>query len=55
MKVYVVYTDWGTYEGCGEPEAVFSSRAAAALFIQDTDQYWKDNAEIIELPLDNIP
>ena len=29
MKVYVVYEDWGSYEGCSCPLAVFSTEELA--------------------------
>lgn len=55
MKVYVVYPDWGDYEGCKPPVAAFCSRAKAAEFIHDSTEYWRDHAQIAELPLDVQP
>ena len=54
-NAYVVYADYGTYEGCQAPAAAFTSEAAAALYIVKTSEYWKDNAKIATLELDPAP
>ncbi len=51
MTVYVVYVDYGSCEGCKEPEGVFSTEEKAALYIYNHD-YTGGWLKIKELVLD---
>jgi hypothetical protein len=53
-KVYVVSADYG-YDGWLSPQAVFSDKAKAALWLHETQPYWTHEQRIVELELDPSP
>jgi len=53
--VFVVYADYGTYEGCQAPWAAFDTEAEAALAIYKGCTYSRENMKIIRLELGFTP
>jgi hypothetical protein len=45
--VWVVYLDYG-YEGCTEPQGVFSTKDKAEAFTKAPEQYWRSGEWVIE-------
>jgi hypothetical protein len=46
-KVYVVYNDYGGYEGCGEPLGVYTSRELAEAGITDKSYSTIDEMDLV--------
>lgn len=45
MKVYVCFLDYGSYEGMGRPERVFTDKEKAEEWVKE-EEFWRDYEEL---------